>query len=185
MPYDAWPTLGEMIANNQRLVIFIDYVGADGTTVNYLIPEFDSVCPQCSPLPRLVDTPVAARYGRHLMTRRTRASRARSTGSAGHSPLQTRCTSSTTTGTSVQAASSSLTRSTRRLPIASHRASILSRYSARSYDPDTCCFLCGRIIANVNECAPLGSGRNPNFILFDYVDVGSPVAAVNQLNGLT
>ena len=44
MPYDAWPTLGEMIANNQRLVIFIDYVGADGTTVNYLIPEFDSVC---------------------------------------------------------------------------------------------------------------------------------------------
>ena len=45
--------------------------------------------------------------------------------------------------------------------------------------------LCGRIIANVNECAPLGSGRNPNFLLMDYVDVGSPLAAVNQLNGLT
>ena len=123
----------------QRLVIFIDYVGQDWSTVNHLIPEFDSVCPQCSPLPRLVDTPVAARYGRRHMTRRTRASHARLTGSAGHSPRQTRCTSPTTTGTSVQAASLSLTRSTRRLPIASHRASILSLYSARSCNSDICC----------------------------------------------
>jgi hypothetical protein len=44
--------------------------------------------------------------------------------------------------------------------------------------------LCGRIIANVDECVPLGNGRNPNFILMDYVDLGSPLAAVNQLNGL-
>jgi hypothetical protein len=44
--------------------------------------------------------------------------------------------------------------------------------------------LCGRIIANADECVPLGNGRNPNFILMDYVDLGSPLAAVNQLNGL-
>ena len=48
-----------------------------------------------------------------------------------------RCTSSTTTWTSVKAASLSLTRSTRQLPIAYHRASIsLPFYSARSCNQD-------------------------------------------------
>lgn len=82
--------------------------------------------------------PVAARYGRRRTTRRTQASRVRSTGSAGHFPHQSRCTSSTTTWTLVKAASSSLIRSTRRLPIASHRASILP--PARSCNSDICCF---------------------------------------------
>jgi hypothetical protein len=54
MPINAWPTLGEMITNNQRLVIFIDYVGKDGTLVNYLIPEFQTVSLFRS-LPRLVN----------------------------------------------------------------------------------------------------------------------------------
>jgi len=43
MAYDDWLTLGEMIATNKRLVIFIDFVGNDGTTVDYIIPEFGSV----------------------------------------------------------------------------------------------------------------------------------------------
>ena len=43
----------------------------------------------------------------------------------------------------------------------------------------------GRIVANANECVPLGSGRNPNFVLMDYVNLGSPSQAVDQLNGLS
>jgi len=43
MAYHDWPTLGEMIATNKRLVIFIDYVGKDGTTVDYILPEFGMV----------------------------------------------------------------------------------------------------------------------------------------------
>ena len=52
MPYGAWPTLGEMIASDKRLVVFIDYVGTDGSTVDYLLPEFGMVRP--SPPPALL-----------------------------------------------------------------------------------------------------------------------------------
>ena len=34
-----------MIDSGKRLVIFIDYVGNDTTTVDYIIPEFGSVRP--------------------------------------------------------------------------------------------------------------------------------------------
>lgn len=49
MPYGAWPTLGEMIVNDERLVVFIDFVGSDGSTVDYILPEFGMVRP--FPLP--------------------------------------------------------------------------------------------------------------------------------------
>ena len=45
MPYGAWPTLGNMIASGKRLVVFIDFVGKDGSTVDYLLPEFGMVRP--------------------------------------------------------------------------------------------------------------------------------------------
>ncbi|THU90645.1 hypothetical protein K435DRAFT_255302 [Dendrothele bispora CBS 962.96] len=39
-------------------------------------------------------------------------------------------------------------------------------------------------MANVAGCAPLGSNRNPQFVLLDFVDVGDGLKAVNLLNGL-
>ena len=36
---DSWPTLGELIANNTRLIAFLDY-GADQTKIPYLLNEF-------------------------------------------------------------------------------------------------------------------------------------------------
>lgn len=45
MPQNAWPTLGNMIASGKRLVVFIDYLGKDGATVDYLLPEFGMVRP--------------------------------------------------------------------------------------------------------------------------------------------
>ncbi|KAH9966051.1 PLC-like phosphodiesterase [Russula dissimulans] len=43
MPQNAWPTLGNMIASGKRLVVFIDYLGNDSTTVDYLLPEFGMI----------------------------------------------------------------------------------------------------------------------------------------------
>lgn len=48
MPRSLWPTLGEMIASGKRLVVFIDYVGSDNETVDYLLPEFGMVRPRCT-----------------------------------------------------------------------------------------------------------------------------------------
>lgn len=46
-------------------------------------------------------------------------------------------------------------------------------------------FRCGRIVNHANGCAPLGSGRYPNFVLLDWVDVGQASAAADRLNGLS
>jgi len=43
MPQNAWPTLGNMIASGKRLVVFIDYLGNDSATVDYLLPEFGMI----------------------------------------------------------------------------------------------------------------------------------------------
>ncbi|KAJ7259776.1 PLC-like phosphodiesterase [Mycena rebaudengoi] len=40
------------------------------------------------------------------------------------------------------------------------------------------------ILAEANGCNALGGGRAPNFVLLDYINLGDPFAAVNQLNGL-
>jgi hypothetical protein len=45
MTQGAWPTLGELIASGKRLVAFVDYIGSDGKTVNYILPEFGMVRP--------------------------------------------------------------------------------------------------------------------------------------------
>jgi hypothetical protein len=39
------------------------------------------------------------------------------------------------------------------------------------------------IAAGASACAPLNGGRNPNFLLFDWVDIGNVSAAVELLNG--
>lgn len=39
---DQWPTLGEMIDQNRRVVIFLDYA-SDRDRVPWILPEFDSV----------------------------------------------------------------------------------------------------------------------------------------------
>ncbi|KAJ7907654.1 hypothetical protein B0H13DRAFT_1879386 [Mycena leptocephala] len=41
------------------------------------------------------------------------------------------------------------------------------------------------ILADANGCAPLAGNRAPNFVLIDYVNLGDPFTAANQLNGLT
>ncbi|KAG5637387.1 hypothetical protein H0H81_004764 [Sphagnurus paluster] len=39
------------------------------------------------------------------------------------------------------------------------------------------------ILGHANGCAPFASGRAPNFVLLDWVNVGDGPAAVNRLNG--
>ena len=39
------------------------------------------------------------------------------------------------------------------------------------------------ILANAAGCSGLNGGRNPNFVLLDWVDLGQPLQAVNQMNG--
>ncbi|KAF8968511.1 PLC-like phosphodiesterase [Flammula alnicola] len=40
------------------------------------------------------------------------------------------------------------------------------------------------ILANVNNCVPLGANRNPQFLLLDFVNLGQAFQAAAQLNGL-
>ena len=42
----------------------------------------------------------------------------------------------------------------------------------------------GSILANVNNCVPLGANRNPQFLLLDFVNLGQAFQAAAQLNGL-
>ncbi|KAM6499914.1 PLC-like phosphodiesterase, TIM beta/alpha-barrel-containing domain containing protein [Amanita muscaria] len=39
------------------------------------------------------------------------------------------------------------------------------------------------ILNNANGCVPLGGGRNPNFLLLDFVDLGNAFRAADVLNG--
>ncbi|KIL57774.1 hypothetical protein M378DRAFT_27832 [Amanita muscaria Koide BX008] len=39
------------------------------------------------------------------------------------------------------------------------------------------------ILNNANGCVPLGGGRNPNFLLLDFVDLGNAFHAADVLNG--
>ncbi|KAI5304970.1 hypothetical protein KEM56_005580 [Ascosphaera pollenicola] len=40
LPFDKWPTLGDLIASGKRLIVFIDY-NANTASVPYLLNEFD------------------------------------------------------------------------------------------------------------------------------------------------
>lgn len=39
------------------------------------------------------------------------------------------------------------------------------------------------VLADANGCAPLNGGRNPNFLLVDWVNTGNVVGAAEMLNG--
>lgn len=39
------------------------------------------------------------------------------------------------------------------------------------------------IVANANGCAGFSAGRNPSFVLMDWVNIGEPIKAIDQLNG--
>ena len=39
------------------------------------------------------------------------------------------------------------------------------------------------VLADANGCAPLNGGRNPNFLLVDWVNIGNVVGAAEILNG--
>ena len=41
------------------------------------------------------------------------------------------------------------------------------------------------ILADASGCAPFNAGRNPNFLLLDWVDDGAAFQAADLLNGLT
>jgi len=42
MKQSGWPTLGQMIDNGKRVVVFMDS-GADSGGVDYILPEFQMV----------------------------------------------------------------------------------------------------------------------------------------------
>jgi hypothetical protein len=141
MPYGAWPTLGEMIASDERLVVFIDYVGTDGSTVDYLLPEFGMIW----------ETPYDA----------TNASFPCSIDRI-RGPLS---------------ASDQMYLINHNLDTDELGILLSDLSDARTTNGVS------SIVANANECAPLASGRYPNFILLDFVDVGEASMAVDQLNG--
>ena len=75
---DSWPTLGELIENNTRLVAFLDYGALD--TVPYILPEFlyfwetpfdmtDPSFPQCviDRPPSLAETPELANQRMYIV----------------------------------------------------------------------------------------------------------------------
>ncbi|KAF8267905.1 PLC-like phosphodiesterase [Lactarius quietus] len=141
--YNKWPTLGQMIANNQRLVVFIDYVGTDGSTVNYLIPEFDSMW----------ETPYDA--------------------------------TNATFPCSIDRIRGTLPASSQ-LYLINHYLDIgVGSVTFDDWIDASTTNAVPSIIANANECAPLGSGRYANVVLMDFVNIGDWMPAINQLNGLT
>ena len=51
MARDDWPTLGQMIETNKRLVVFVDH-GAEravNPTANFILPEFQMACSFMAP----------------------------------------------------------------------------------------------------------------------------------------
>ena len=75
---DSWPTLGELILNDTRLIAFLDYGAMD--TVPYILPEFlyfwetpfdmtDPSFPQCiiDRPPSLVETPAIAQQRMYIV----------------------------------------------------------------------------------------------------------------------
>jgi len=140
--YGAWPTLGEMIANDKRLVVFIDYVGNDSSRVPYLLPEFGMIW----------ETP----YDATNATFPCSIDRIRG-------PLQP---------------SDQMYLINHNLDLDEFGILLSDWFDAPTTNGVT------SIVANANECAPLASGRYPNFILLDYVNIGDWLTAVNRLNGL-
>ncbi|KAF9003923.1 PLC-like phosphodiesterase [Cyathus striatus] len=140
-----WPTLGEMINNGKRVVVFMDY-GADTSKVNFILPEFQVIWET----PFSVTNPAFP------------------------------CSVDRTSG-----------------PLATADHSYMINHSLNKNvlpigdgvlvsDPGDAPTTNGvaSILANVNGCLLLGSNRNPQFILLDFVDIGQGLQAANMLNGL-
>ncbi|KAH9981896.1 PLC-like phosphodiesterase [Russula compacta] len=132
MPQSMWPTLGSMIASGKRLVVFIDYVGSDNKTVDYLLPEFGMIW----------ETP----YDMTDPTFPCSIDRIRG-------PL---------------GAADQMYLINHYLDINVLDSGVLI---SDSFDGPTTNSV-SSIVAHANKCVPLGSGRNPNFVLLDYVNLG-------------
>ncbi|KAI0259107.1 PLC-like phosphodiesterase [Gloeopeniophorella convolvens] len=145
MQQSAWPTLGDMIASGKRVIVFIDAIGSDGQTVDYLLPEFTMIWET----PFSVTDPSfpcsVDRIQGPLST-------------ADHMYMINHSLNINEFGTGI---------------IVSDPGDAPTTNSVSS------------IVANANGCVPLGGGRNPNFVLLDFVNIGQGVQAVNQLNGLS
>ncbi|KAG6908102.1 hypothetical protein DXG01_006139 [Tephrocybe rancida] len=143
----AWPTLGQLIDQGKRVVVFLDAGadGSDGGVVDFILPQFDMVfedpfSPTDPAFPCRVDRisgPLAPADHENLINHNL---------------------------------------NTNVIPIGdgvliSDRADAPTTNSVAS------------ILAHANGCAPFVSGRAPNFVLLDYVNVGEGLAAVNKLNG--
>ncbi|KAI9512252.1 PLC-like phosphodiesterase [Russula earlei] len=144
MPQSAWPTLGEMIANGERLVVFIDYVGKDGRTVDYLLPEFGMIW----------ETP-------YDMT-----------------DPSLPCSIDRIRGADVLSASNQMYLINHEIDIIVSGALVSDPVDAPTTNSVT------SIIAHANRCLHFANGRNPNFILFDFINLGEIFKAVDQLNRL-
>ncbi|KAI0246079.1 PLC-like phosphodiesterase [Lactifluus subvellereus] len=144
MPQGAWPTLSEMIASGKRLVVFVDYIGSDRGTVDYILPEFGMIW----------ETP----YDMTNASFPCSIDRIRG-------PLS----------------------STDQMYLINHALDNNLLHIANVSDsrdaPRTNSV--NSIVAHANGCIPLGSGRNPNFVLLDYVNIGQAITAVDQLNGFS
>ncbi|KAI0293892.1 PLC-like phosphodiesterase [Multifurca ochricompacta] len=143
MPQSAWPTLGEMIANGTRLVVFIDFVGKDGQTVDFILPEFGMIW----------ETP----YGITNVSFPCSIDRIRGPLDVGDQMyLINHSLNVNAFGTGI------ILSDPLDAPITN---SVIS------------------ILAHSDQCVPLGNGRNPNFVLLDYVNIGEALEAVDLLNG--
>ena len=179
-----------MIASDKRLVVFIDYVGNDSSRVPYLLPEFGMVRPSRSLCPRLVNFLHIAPGRDKIWETPYDATNATFPCSIDRirGPLQP---------------SDQMYLINHNLDLDEFGILLSDWFDAPTTNGVTSCVVspslhfmlgrvtqtfvtsrCGRIVANANECAPLASGRYPNFILLDYVNIGNALTAVNQLNGL-
>jgi len=145
MPQGAWPTLGEMIASGKRLVVFVDFIGSDGKTVDYILPEFGMIWETPydmtnASFPCSIDRirgPLSSADQMYLINHALYIE-VLDTGILVSDPLDAPRTNSVNS-----------------------------------------------IVAHANGCIPLGSGRKPNFVLLDYVDIGQAITAVDKLNGFS
>ncbi|KAF8067758.1 PLC-like phosphodiesterase [Lyophyllum atratum] len=142
-----WPTLGQLIDQGKRVVVFLD-AGADGSAggvVDFILPQFqmiweDPFSPTDKNFPCRVDRingPLSTDEHENLINHNL---------------------------------------NTNIIPIGdgvliSDRANAASTNSLNT------------ILAHANGCASFASGRAPNFVLLDWVNVGDGPAAVNRLNG--
>ncbi|KAL8751156.1 MAG: hypothetical protein Q9199_006615 [Rusavskia elegans] len=181
LPFDAWPTLEQLISAKTRLVVFMDY-GADTTAVPYILDEFayffetpfntlDPTFNQCS-----IDRPLAAKPDRRMYI-------------VNHF-LDKKITDGDVVPADVEKKGKGMLED-----IASGLGGLLGRKKRglgddilvpdREKAKETNAKEGGKgsIGAQVGKCEGL-YGRRPNVVLLDFVDEGEGVEAQKLLNGL-